>query len=136
MSQLGQCAFVKEDGERCKAVPQTDSEYCYFHDPALAEERLEASAKGGRNRRSPALGPLAPEVMVREPEDVLKLYAETINQVRQGKLDPRTANAIGYLGQGATRALEQIELAKRLEELKRLVTGRFGKQPAKARRTK
>ena len=43
--------------------------------------------------------------------------AESIIEIRAGKLDPRIANALGYLGGSYLRALEVSDLERRLDAL-------------------
>jgi hypothetical protein len=45
------CTFVKENGERCRANPLQDSEFCFMHDQAHADEMAEARRPGGLRRR-------------------------------------------------------------------------------------
>ena len=59
----------------------------------------------------------ASRVRVRSIDDVLGLVEATINDVRTGQLDVRVANAVGYLANVAIRAIEQSDLAARLEAL-------------------
>jgi hypothetical protein len=55
---------------------------------------------------------------------VVKLLGETINQVRRGVIDPRVANAVGYLANILLGATGQRELESRLAELESLVKSR------------
>ena len=45
------------------------------------------------------------------------LLGESINQVRRGQLDPRVANAVGYLASMLLGALQQGPLEERLQRL-------------------
>jgi hypothetical protein len=47
--------------------------------------------------------------------DVVTLLSETISQVRRGEIDPKIANATGYLSSVLLRALEGGELAREIE---------------------
>jgi len=47
-------------------------------------------------------------------KDVSNLLAESISQVRRGQLDPRIANAVGYLSGILLKALEQGAVEERL----------------------
>ena len=42
------CKHIKDDGKKCKAYKMAGSEYCYFHDPKLVKERLDAASRGGK----------------------------------------------------------------------------------------
>ena len=58
-----------------------------------------------------------PNIKIESCQDVVHLISETINQVRKGELDPRVANAIGYLANILIKAAEQGGLEKRIEAL-------------------
>jgi hypothetical protein len=49
--------------------------------------------------------------------DLRDLLAESIIEIRAGKLDPRVANALGYLGASYLRALEVSDIEIRLDAL-------------------
>ncbi|MFY9585380.1 MAG: hypothetical protein WAR21_12915 [Candidatus Acidiferrales bacterium] len=66
----------------------------------------------------------APDVKVEDCQGVVRLMSATINQVRKGQIDPRVANAIGYLANVLVRAVEQGELERRITELEALLKGR------------
>ena len=67
------------------------------------------------------LDPTALDVNVKDCQDVVRLISETINQVRKGQIDPRVANAVGYLANVLIRAVEQGEMERRLDELEAIV---------------
>ena len=48
---------------------------------------------------------------------VVKLLEETINLVLQKKLEPKTANTVGYLSNQIVRAIEISELETRVKDL-------------------
>jgi hypothetical protein len=75
------------------------------------------------------LGVDAPDVKVADCRDVVRLISETINQVRKGQLDPRVANAVGYLANVLIKAVDQGELEGRLAELESLVKARGQTSP-------
>jgi hypothetical protein len=111
----------KPDGSDCQAAALPDSDFCFFHDPDLADERHKANAAGGRQNRMKTLSADAPDVRVESCQDVVHLISETINQVRRGELDPRVANAIGYLANVLIKAAEQGDHEKRIKELEAAV---------------
>jgi hypothetical protein len=58
-----------------------------------------------------------PDNPLRNTQDVSVLLGESINQVRRGQLDPRVANAVGYLASILQGALQQGPLEERLQRL-------------------
>jgi hypothetical protein len=52
--------------------------------------------------------------------DVCELIAESMIEIRHGKLDPRVANALGYLSASYLRALEVSDLEARFKALERM----------------
>ncbi len=118
------CEAVKLDGSRCQAAALPGSDFCFFHDPSKAGERRDAQALGGRQNRMKTLDAAAPDVKVEDCGDVVALISVTINQVRKGVIDPRVANAVGYLANVLIKAFEQDELETRIERLEALFRGR------------
>jgi hypothetical protein len=51
------------------------------------------------------------------PGDLLILIATTICEVREGRMDPRVANSISYLGTGFLNAVGVSDLAARVKVL-------------------
>lgn len=119
-----QCKGVKPDGSDCQAATMPGSEFCFFHDPTKATERRSAQSHGGSQNKVKTLPDAVPDVQVRDCEDVVKLLSETINQVRKGKIDPRVANAVGYLANVLIKAAEQGELEKRITEVEAVIKNR------------
>jgi len=118
--QLRQCAYVSPDGFRCKAVPLSGKELCFFHDPESAELRRRAGVAGGRARARKVLAE-AKLSRLDSRESLIDLLSETVQQVRTGQIDPKVANAIGYLVNVARQILESDEyerLAREIEALK------------------
>jgi len=115
------CQAVKPDGSRCQAAALPGRDFCFFHDPAKADERREAQSLGGQQNRMKTLDASAPDVEIEDCQDVVRLISETINQVRKGQIDPRVANAVGYLANVLIRAVEQGDMEKRLDDLEAVV---------------
>lgn len=118
------CQATKPDGSRCRAAALAGSAYCFFHDPSMAEERRAAQSFGGSQNRMKTLDADAPDRKVEDLGSVVGLMSETINQVRKGQIDPRVANAIGYLANVLIKAVEGSSLEDRLAEMEALVKGR------------
>ena len=117
------CKAETKAGEPCRAAAMPDSVFCFFHDPEREEERREAQSAGGRNGRLKTLPEDTPDVKVENCADVVGLISASINQVRRGEIDPRVANAVGYLANVLIRAVEQSEVESRLAQLEAIVEG-------------
>ena len=118
------CTAAKGDGTACGAAALPGSQFCFFHDPAKAAARRQAQSAGGLANKMPTLPADAPDVKVEDGADVVKLLGATINQVLHGEIDPRVANAVGYLSNIVLSATGQRELENRLAELETLVKNR------------
>jgi hypothetical protein len=113
----GKCQSTTQAGKPCGAPAIAGSSFCFFHDGEKAEERHQAQAAGGRQSRAKSLGSDAPTVKVEDSHDIVRLLNQTINEVRRGELDPKIANAVGYLSAIALRAMEQGDLEERVAQL-------------------
>ena len=45
------CAAQRTNGQRCRAAPMTEQEFCFMHSPEHAAELAEARRLGGLRRR-------------------------------------------------------------------------------------
>src|SRR5271157_4063888 len=107
-----QCQKKKRDGSRCGARALSGKKYRALH--SEAGKAAELGSKGGRRRTvfSPEnLKELEPPKTV---GDLRNLLAQSIVEVRAGKLDPKLANSISYLGTGLLRAIEVGDLQEKL----------------------
>jgi len=117
------CQQIKDDGTRCRTGVMTGSTFCFFHDPRQATKRTEARKAGGRKKAAAVLPAATPDRPLQAIPDVVSLLGETINQVRRGELDPRVANAVGYLAGIFLKAVEQGRTDERLAALEAVVAG-------------
>jgi hypothetical protein len=119
---MAKCQFVKKNSERCGANAQPENGLCVFHDPSRANDGRKARQAGGinRTRRAAALPFDTPDHPLGNSKDVSGLLADSINQLRRGQLDPRVANAMGYLATVLLRALEQGPLEERMAKIEEL----------------
>lgn len=119
------CAFIKEGGERCRAMPIQGSQLCFWHDPEHAAEAAEASRLGGlRKKRERTIGGvydlegLASVEHIRRVLEIATLDALSLdNSVARSRVLIASATA-------AARLLEVGELAERLDALESLLKGR------------
>jgi hypothetical protein len=112
-----QCQTKKPDGKKCKAPALTGRQCCSLHaEPGRAKE---LGSKGGRQRTVYRPDSLKEFAAPKTALEVRDLIAESIVEVRAGKLDPKVANALGFLGAGFLRALEAADTERRLDLLER-----------------
>jgi len=67
----------------------------------------------------------------KSPEDALRLVASALADLRAGRLDRKTAAAVGALAGAWLRSVEVTELAARLEALQAVLLGRKDKKQDK-----
>ena len=83
-----QCKATTSSGDRCRAKPHKNG-LCFFHsDP---EKAAELGRKGGRRNRHTYQTPLQ---LISAPEsagDVKRMLAESMVEIRAGKMDPSSA---------------------------------------------
>jgi len=77
----------------------------------------ELGSKGGRRRAIYSPDGLKDFAPPKTAADLRDLIAQSIIEIRTGKLDPKLANSISYLGSGFLRALEVSDLDSRLRAL-------------------
>ena len=112
-----QCQKKKRDGNRCKASALAGERHCALHsDPSKA---AKLGSKGGRRRAVYSPDGLKDVAPPKTAADLRDLVAQSIVEVRAGKMEPRLANSISYLGAGFLRALEVSDLEHRLAALER-----------------
>ena len=110
-----QCEHKNGQGKRCGARALTGKNSCALH--AQPGRAAELGSKGGRRRSVYKPGDLREFTAPRTAADLRDLLAESIVEIRAGKLDPRVATAVGYLGASYLRALEVSDLEARLNAL-------------------
>ncbi len=112
------CKFRKNNGIRCGANAQPANGLCVFHDPARAADGRRARQAGGIRRSRAVVLPLdTPDYPLGNTKEVSALLSDSINRLRRGQLDPRVANAIGYLTSVLLRSLEQGPIEERLAKI-------------------
>lgn len=99
------CAGTKRSGERCTATVEPPQRYCWWHDPANADERRRAASKGGRGKPSRELRDLK-----RELEDLAK-------GVLDGSVDRGKGAVVNQILNTRLRAIELARKIKETEEL-------------------
>ena len=96
------CSAIRRDGERCKGIATTGSDYCPAHDPARAEERSRAASKAAKSLAR------TPEI-VRIKSRLRDLY-EDVLEARVDKSAAAVANQV------CNTLLRAIEVQRRVHE--------------------
>ena len=108
------CAGTKRDGSRCTATVEPPKRYCWWHDPANAERRRRAAAKGGRG----ATGSFAGEIRAIRGE-LAALYADVLS----GEIDRGVAAVGAQIQNVRLRAAEVARKFKEVDELEERIVG-------------
>jgi hypothetical protein len=122
-----ECHFLKKNGLRCGANAQPANGLCVFHDPDKASDGRRARRAGGitRSRAAAVLPSDTPDHPLGDTNQVSDLLADSINRLRRGQLDPRVANAMGYLASVLLKALDQ-RIEERLARLEAVMNRNGG----------
>lgn len=90
-----QCAFIR-DGKLCRGFHQSNSEFCFTHDPLKAQARADAVRKGGlapkRKLPLPPVIAVPPKILsrplnrLRGNEDVERAIKQISQACVEGKL--------------------------------------------------
>lgn len=128
---MAKCQAITKNGKSCQANAQNGSDYCFLHDPEKAEAAKTARIKGGSSIKvldpkqvKPWRGGMAGEVTVLQsptPQDIVNLLADTIDEVKTGQIEPRVANAVGYLAGAIMKAIELEAFNDRLSAIEEAI---------------
>lgn len=122
------CKATRTDGQPCRAHAQEGKEYCFFHDPERAEDRITASREGGLHRRRRSVE--IPQAEALDPEEARAILAGVIEATISGAIDPATARTVGYLLQVEAKIREGYDLENRVKAIEEAI--RREKEAAKA----
>lgn len=110
-----QCTYKNRSNKQCGAHAMTGSEFCFSHNPETVEDKKTAVVRGGKAPRR-TCKPL-PQMKINNIKDVSRLLVVTINEVRNGEIDIRVANCLGYLSGHLIRAYEGADIEERLAKI-------------------
>jgi hypothetical protein len=83
----------------------------------MIQRAAKLGRKGGANHRKVYEGNQR-EILPPQPaRDVKNLLAETMAEIRAGKMDPKLGTTLGYLGTSLLKAIETSDIEERLEKL-------------------
>lgn len=89
------CQMKREDGKQCRAARLKDSDYCLFHHPWTQRHRKKLIR--------------IDELALREADEVHELLVSTLLGVKEGKVNPQQAYAIGWLVRLVRENREELE---------------------------
>jgi len=121
-----QCASTNERGERCKMPPLRGADRCWVHDLSVRRERLEASARGGRNGRRSRPAPVGAGA-IESADDVLSVIERELSLLSIVDVSAGRARAVATLCRVALDALSAGDIENRLQALEALVESRHGR---------
>jgi hypothetical protein len=99
------CAGTKRDGSRCTATVEPPQTYCWWHDPANADERRRAASKAGKSRPN------------RELAGIKAQLQDLARDVLAGDLETGRAAVANQLINTRLRAIEQERKNRETEDL-------------------
>jgi hypothetical protein len=109
------CQHINDKGERCRAYPVRDSDFCVFHDPDYAEAVQEARRVGGLRRRKEATVAVAYDFEGLESiPQIRRLLEVAATDAFSLENSLARVRALGYIAQIATTLLEKGEHEERL----------------------
>jgi hypothetical protein len=126
--QKKRCIFVKENGNTCGALQMKNSEFCYFHNPAVSDERQETKRNGGKKKILVVNDTQTIPIKLDTSKQVAKFYSKLINDIYTGMIDIRLATGIGYLLNGLLKALELSEVEERISKLEKKLNTQLDKE--------
>ena len=113
------CRAKNKADKGCGAPAVGSTNCCVMHSGRAAE----LGSKGGRRRAAYSPDDLKEFSAPKSVADLRDLLAQSIVEIRNGKLEPKVANSISYLGAGFLRATEVSDLETRLLALEARIEG-------------
>lgn len=111
------CTFTKRDGQRCRAAAVSGQSHCFLHSsPAKA---AELGARGGSRRKVFDLSKLKHFPPATNAADLVAVTGQTLCDLRCGKVDAKTANAVAGLAGIMVKLLEASSFEERLTRLEK-----------------
>ena len=108
------CTATTRSGKPCEAPPARGTKRCLMH---TGDNASVLGAKGGRRRAVYNPSNLEAFAAPKTVSDMRQLLASTIVETRSGRIDPKVANTIAYLGTAFMNACELADLEARLQAL-------------------
>jgi hypothetical protein len=115
------CKARKPDGLACQAKARTGSDFCFFHDPELSDERRQAQCRGGRKHtRFRVIPSQLPRFDFGNSVRIIEVLEYAANRLVEGEIDHKSAYVLGYIADCALRAHKVVALEQRIAEVEKL----------------
>jgi len=104
----------KKDG--CRASAMKGNDYCYFHNPDIADKRKEGQANGGSKSRLNL-----DDITEVTPESMSKALLDALNSLRRSSKAERVAQArgIAYIVSVMNTVVTMVDFETRLSRLEK-----------------
>jgi hypothetical protein len=116
---VAQCLGTNEKGKPCEAQPVRRSGYCFWHDPALADERDRKRREGGVNRSNKARARKALPADPLSAEEVRSYLGVVFLDVISGKVEPGVGTAAANIARALMDVAKVAEVEQQVAELRR-----------------
>jgi len=98
------CTGKTQADQPCRSHAREGSKFCYFHDPASADQRREAQSKGGSGRSRLEAVPVPPcDFDLKDPDQIADMLNVVANRLTSGQMEAKVAYAVGYIASLALR---------------------------------
>jgi len=121
------CKATTTAGSPCSAQPVRADGYCWWHSPALTNERDEARRRGGAARSNKARAKKRLPAGVLSNDDLRGVLGLTIAKVLQGTVEPGVGSSVASLARAyvlVTEAGAVETLQAQVDELRALIAAR------------
>ncbi|MFI5144068.1 MAG: hypothetical protein ACHQJ4_00600 [Ignavibacteria bacterium] len=125
-----ECQYIKSDSTKCTSFAMNGSDFCYRHNPDIPqEEKINASSKGGQANEQYIETPL-PAIKIEKMTDVVTVLADSINQVRAGKISQKTGGTLAYMSFILLMAMDKAKSEAKQENIEKLkAEGKWRPEP-------
>ncbi len=121
------CRATRRDGQRCGSAVVLASGFCNMHDPDRRAAMAAARAKGGRGKATARrVDKLVPATL----KPVIGTLLGALDEVHDGTLDPKVANAMAALAGAVGRLYQTGVLEERIAALETAQEARQGGRTA------
>jgi hypothetical protein len=104
VTNIRPCAGLRKDGSPCAANVELPQEYCWWHDPANAEQRSRSASKAAKAKGT------------NELTEVKQMLRQLADDVLAGRVDRADGSVVAQILGVWLRGIEQERKSKETEE--------------------